>query len=405
MRSFNLLRNIGKFDNVAVGAQLPFKRLTVIYAENARGKTTLAAILRSLASGKPELVTERARLGATHPPHIVVDTGDGALAVFQNGAWNHAAAEIVVFDDTFVAENVCSGIEVGTIQRQNLHELIVGAHGIALTRALQSEVDRIEEHNRTLRERENAIPAQLRGELTVDAFCSLQTVPGLSRLIEEAERRLAAAREADKVAEMPTFSGISLPRIDLEGLRTLLAKSLPDVDASALKRVQEHLERLDRRGEAWVSEGMTLVDQLATQGRNECPFCAQDLDQSPLLSHYRAYFGDAYESLKRDISEGTRGFRSTQSGDVPAAFERSVRETLQRRAFWEAFADVPTVEIDTAAIARTWKSARERIERLLDDKLASPLDPLTVPRRPRRLPLSTTGDAIKSENCLKNWLW
>jgi wobble nucleotide-excising tRNase len=35
----------GRFDNVG-GALLPFSRLTVIYAENGRGKTTLAAILR-----------------------------------------------------------------------------------------------------------------------------------------------------------------------------------------------------------------------------------------------------------------------------------------------------------------------------------------------------------------------
>lgn len=40
VQSFDLLRNVGKFDNVASGAQLTLSRLTVIYAENARGKTT-----------------------------------------------------------------------------------------------------------------------------------------------------------------------------------------------------------------------------------------------------------------------------------------------------------------------------------------------------------------------------
>ena len=43
-----LLRNIGSFDSVAEGANIPLARLTLIYAENGRGKTTLAAILRSL---------------------------------------------------------------------------------------------------------------------------------------------------------------------------------------------------------------------------------------------------------------------------------------------------------------------------------------------------------------------
>lgn len=379
VRTFNLLRNVGKFDNVAAGAQLPLSRLTVIYAENARGKTTLAAILRSLASGRAELVAERARLGAQHPPHVVVDTGAGRPAVFNNGAWSRTAPEIVVFDDTFVAENVYSGIEVGATQRQNLHELIVGAQGITLTRALQSEVDRIEIHNKALRDRENAIPVQTRGRLSVDAFCALAEVADLPQLIEEAERRLAAARDAERVAEMPTFSALSLPSIDLDALGALLAKGLPDLDANALARVQDHLHHLGRGGEAWVGEGMELVERLSGQGYEDCPFCAQDLRSSPVLGHYRAYFGDAYNGLKRMITDTIGDFRAAHDGDVPAAFERSVRETVERQTFWKVFAEVPLVEIDTAAIARTWKSAREHVERLLEAKRAAPLDALNVP--------------------------
>lgn len=379
VRTFNLLRNVGKFDNVAAGAQLPFSRLTVIYAENARGKTTLAAILRSLATGRADLITERARFGAPHLPHVVVDTGAGPAAVFQNGAWSRTAPEIVVYDDTFVAENVCSGIEVGATHRQNLHELIVGAHGVALARTLQSEVDRIEVHNRILRERENAIPSQVRGNLSVDAFCALAEVAEIDRLIEDAERRLAAAREADKVAKMPTFTALSLPKINLDALRALLAKGLPDLDATALARVQDHLRHLGREGETWVGKGMELVGHLSELGCGECPFCAQELRGSPLLSHYRAYFGDAYDGLKREITEAVRNFQATQAGDVPASFERNVRETVERHAFWRAFAELPVVEIDTAAIARTWKSAREQVERLLAAKRATPLDAVVVP--------------------------
>jgi len=47
-----LLRNVGMFDNVSAPATLDLKRLTLVYAENGRGKTTLAAILRSLGTGE-----------------------------------------------------------------------------------------------------------------------------------------------------------------------------------------------------------------------------------------------------------------------------------------------------------------------------------------------------------------
>jgi hypothetical protein len=123
---------VGKFDNVG-GALLPFSRLTVIYAENGRGKTTLAAILRSPASGLAGPILERARLGAPHPPHVVIDLDGGRAAVFQNGAWTRTAPEITIFDDSFVAANVCSGIEVAAFHRQNLHELVVGAQGTPLS--------------------------------------------------------------------------------------------------------------------------------------------------------------------------------------------------------------------------------------------------------------------------------
>ena len=63
-----LLRNIGQFDNVSTSATLDLKRLTLIYAENGRGKTTIAAILRSLGSGEALPINERRRLGAAHPP-------------------------------------------------------------------------------------------------------------------------------------------------------------------------------------------------------------------------------------------------------------------------------------------------------------------------------------------------
>lgn len=379
VRAVNLLRNVGRFDNVNAGAQLVFNKLTVLYAENARGKSTIAAILRSLAAGRPELVTERSRLGAAHPPHIVIDTGIAPPAVFQDGSWNRTAPEIVVFDDTFVSENVCSGIEVGTKHRQNLHELIVGAQGIALARAQQIEVDRVEVHNRDLRDRENAIPAQVRGPLSVDNFCALTPVVDLPRLIEEAERRLAAARDAGRIADVPTFQQLALPRMDLAPLRALLGKGLAGLEADALGRVQQHIGRLGRGGEAWVGQGLEYAGRISREGHDECPFCAQDLNASPLIAHYRGYFGEAYNALKGEIIDASRGFRAAQSGDVPAAFERSIREAIERQSFWKAFAEVPAVEIDTAVIARTWKTAREHVERLLDAKTANPLEAQFVP--------------------------
>jgi hypothetical protein len=95
INALQLVRNIGQFDSVSSAAALRLAAVTLIYAENARGKTTLAAVLRSLATGDPIPVAERRRLGATHPPHVVVDcTGGPPHAIFQNGAWNRTLANM-----------------------------------------------------------------------------------------------------------------------------------------------------------------------------------------------------------------------------------------------------------------------------------------------------------------------
>ena len=94
---------------------------------------------------------------------------------------------------------------------------------------------------------------------------------------------------------------------------------------------------------------------------NLCPFCAQDLQSSPLINHYRAYFSQAYTSLKKDIADEITTIEKRHGGDIPAAFERAVRVAIERREFWRPFTQVPEIALDTAAIARAWKSAREGV--------------------------------------------
>src|SRR2546426_4367608 len=102
-----LIRNIGQFDSVDAAANIPLAQVTLVYSENGRGKTTLAAVLRSLATGNPIPIVERRRLGVQNPPHVVLECGDGAPpATFQNNAWNRTLPAVLVFDDVFIDENV-----------------------------------------------------------------------------------------------------------------------------------------------------------------------------------------------------------------------------------------------------------------------------------------------------------
>ncbi|NHB09267.1 AAA family ATPase [Burkholderia cepacia] len=370
-----LLRNVGQFDSVNAGAQFALNRLALIYAENGRGKTTLAAILRSASTGNTQLVTERHRLGAQHPPHLVLSLLAGPPLIFQNGAWSTTLSNIAVFDDHFVAQNVCAGVEIGTSHRQNLHELILGAQGVTLNATLQVQVARIEEHNRALRALSDAIPADARGAMAVDEFCALAAGADIDDAIKDAERNLAAAQSADVVRQAAAFASLNLPSFDTQTINALLARTLPELEAAAAASVQAHLAKLGRQGATWVSDGMqSVADASAGLDHEICPFCAQDLAGSPLLRHYQAYFSVAYDGLKRDVVEETHALNNAHGELAVLTFERSVREAEQRRTFWGAFLQAPEINVDTAVLARAWAEARDAVAEALSAKRAAPLE-------------------------------
>lgn len=369
-----LLRNIGQFDSVNAGAQIALTKLALIYAENGRGKTTIAAILRSLSTGDAQVINDRQRLGSPSPPHIVLNVA-GQTAMFQNGTWTVLHPHVAVFDDAFVAANVCSGIEIAAGHRQNLHELILGARGVALNATLQGHIARVEEHNRALREKQEAIPAAIRGRFTVDAFCALPVDPNIDTKIQGAERALAAANAAEAIRQQSTFAALSLPAFDTAAINALLARTLPDLEAEAGAQVRGHLRKLGRGGETWVGDGMTRIAG-ASEGAEQdaCPFCAQSLAGSSLIQHYQAYFSEAYEGLKRAITQTGQGVNAVHSGEIQAAFERDVRVAVQGITFWRAFMDVSDVAVDTAAVVRAWIAARDAVLSILRAKAAAPFE-------------------------------
>ncbi|HEX7853466.1 MAG TPA: AAA family ATPase [Sphingobium sp.] len=325
------------------------------------------------------LIEDRHRLGAGDRPHVVLTVG-GAQLVYQNGSWGQPLPRVSVFDDGFVAANVCSGIEIDTSHRQNLHELILGAQGVALNADLQRHVAAIEQHNRELRTKEAAIPAAQRNGLTVEAFCALPADEALEAKMQEAERNLAAAQSADAIRQRDPFSPMFLPGFELAPLQELLARTLPDLQAEAAASVREHLRHLGRGGEAWVGEGMSRIGS-ASKGHegDTCPFCAQDLVSSPLIAHYEAYFSEAYVGLKNSINETGKSTKAAHDGEIQSAFERAVRVAIQAREFWRGFMDIPEITIDTAAILRNWIMASDAVLNVLRSKAAAPLEAIILP--------------------------
>ena len=367
-----LLRNIGTFDSDASAATTDLKRLVLIYSDNGRGKTTLAAILRSLATGDPAPIVERRRLGSQHPPQVVLDCeGDPSNVMFRNGAWNRQVPHIRIYDDVFVEQNVYSGLSVDPHHRQNLHELVLGDEGVALNHRLEKLVSCNERHIKNLKEKSAAIPEQPRGGLSLDAFCDLPKLRDVEVEIEAAEGMLLAARNKGVVRTTSLFESVVLPVFDTEAIKRILLMDLLGLDTEAEARVQAHMGTLGEGGESWVADGMGRSAQGTT---GSCPFCGQNLTGSDLIAHYRAYFSEGYACLKRDVVNMIESIGRTHADGIQVEFERSIGKIRELVQFWSQYYKMPAIEIDTKTVVNDWNAARKAVSELLESKQATPLE-------------------------------
>jgi len=381
-----LFENVGQFDSVSTAGQLRLKPLTLIYAENGRGKTTLSAIFRSLATNDPNPINERRRLGSTGQPHVVIDCDGGPTpAIFRDGAWSRHLPNLAIFDDDFVDQNICSGLAIGPEHRQNLHELILGAQGVTLNQALQAHVETIEALTRSLRNLGNAIPETARFGIPVEEFCALPENPQVDEAIRNVERQLAALGNQAAIAATPPLDKFVLPDTDDTTLAELLAQGLEGIDETANAKVQRHCDAIGRGGESWVAEGVRRVEGgLDHPAGKPCPFCAQDLGGSSLVNHYRSYFATAYRDHKALIERAFEEFHRRFGSEAEMYYARELQVYQDRRAFWSRYIEFPGAAFDVDGIHTAWTTMRAAINRTLQAKANAPLDQIELDEEARQ---------------------
>ena len=92
------IKNVGKFRSYCARGDLQFRRNTLIYAENGRGKTTLCDIFRSLQSGDATFISGRATLGSGDVPVIEVAVDLARPSGPRYGTLVHAVLATVPLD-------------------------------------------------------------------------------------------------------------------------------------------------------------------------------------------------------------------------------------------------------------------------------------------------------------------
>jgi wobble nucleotide-excising tRNase len=213
------IRNVGRLEKCNAIGDLTFRKLTLIFAENSRGKTTLTDILRSLSTGKGEHILGRKTLGSTVAPSAIILIDNDKAVNFRDGAWDGVGPKLAIYDSTFIHENVCAGDRIDHEQKKNLYRVIVGEEGVTLARKVDEYDVAIRDANRDVAAKAAVVRASLPAGMKLEVFLALKPDLKVGEKIDAKQLEIAALEKAKEIKEKASLASISLPQLhDREGL-------------------------------------------------------------------------------------------------------------------------------------------------------------------------------------------
>jgi wobble nucleotide-excising tRNase len=352
------------------GKKYSCHKATLVYADNGRGKSTLATIFRSASGGNAALIAACKTVDGTLPPKVVLQFGSGHKVSFENGVWSEQRPELLVFDADFIGRNVHSGGAVSTEHRKNLLEFALGEPAVSA----RIKVDKATGESKAATEKAQNFESQLASHhigLTITQFEQLAQVSDIDKQISELQKRLIAANNVVALQTRPVPKMLAEPSFDINGLFAALGLALKDIHGDAEKLVKQHISKLGGKGaEGWLSQGRLFGNGDA------CPYCDQDLSSNDLVHAYQTHFNVAYGELKSKISVLQDSVASNTSENIIDAFAQSIGVAVAQAATWAESVPTQPISFDIDAARVAMISFRNFVIDLIRRKVASPADAL-----------------------------
>jgi wobble nucleotide-excising tRNase len=351
----------------ANGDNFKFDKATLIYADNGRGKTTLASILRSISTGDTTLITNRKTIDGVLSQNIVMQFGSGHKVNFDNDIWSEKRPELIVFDSDFIDRNVHSGGSVNTEHRKNLLEFVLGESAVAA----QVEEEKATLSSKIAKDELEKITAALSGHhlgKTLLEFENLQKIEDVDTKIIEQNTHITEAQNAASILSKALSQVIVEPTLDIEGLFSTLAFSLPNIHADAEKTVKQHIVTLGgKSSEIWLSQGQQFND------KDTCPYCGQDTSESNLIRAYQTHFNAAYNELKTKVTSIFDTI-SNDTVNIVENFAKALKITSAQALAWNEHIEIPPIIFEVDTTSAVLAQLRELLINLLNKKISSPAE-------------------------------
>lgn len=371
-----MLERVICIDNVGVfkkGVQhvSSLKKLTLIYADNARGKSTLSSVMLACANGDAKELQGRKTFGATTDQKVVMRfTPPGAAAFnaeFSAAGWSGAKPNLHVFNQAFVERNVYAQGEVQPEQRESLLNLALGHAAIAERAVYEQQGALQKECAGKVAAAEGALSGY-RGELTVDQFIKLEPLNDVDAQLEAVDKEINEARASSRIASRSSFLKLPVPLFDLTSIETVLTSSFNSLALKAEQVAKAHFAKHNgAETERWVADG------LRHKPEDECPFCGQRTGQLDLLKSYKEYFDGAFTAhlgrvanLRQDIGLQVGDRQLTQ---WTARFESNQNVA---QVWSESLELEPLPVIEFEKVSATLDASRATLDGLAQAKAGSP---------------------------------
>lgn len=348
-------------------------KTTLIYADNGRGKSTLATVFRSVSTNDASLIGACKTIDGTLPPKVILQFGNGHKVIFEKGAWSEQRPELFVFDADFIGRNVHSGGTVNTDHRKHLLEFALGEAAVAA----RANVEKSTAEAKAAAEKVQSIQEQLSGHhpsLPLAQFEKLQPISEIDIKLVELQKRLIAANNVAAIQAKPVPQMIAEPIFDLDDLFAGLALSLNNVHADAESVVKQHIAKLGGKGaENWLSQGRQFGNA------SSCPFCDQDISSNDLVKAYQTHFNAAYADLKTKVAALQTKVEIAAAASIVDGFAKSVKVVAAQAESWSEHVPTQPIVFDVPAAESALTVFRDFVADLAHRKKVAPPEPVGSP--------------------------
>ena len=288
LNRINKIQNVGIFKEYKLEPNkhgyINFSKLNLIYGRNGTGKSTVVDLLRSLSTGEDSLIYSRKSLKVRDEQEVLL-TLNNDFYRFSKG-WNKTYANIRIFDQKYINENIFLADTITIDNRRNQFKLIIGESNVKITIDLNKVNEEIRKIDKEIKIVESKLRQEIIGNRSITDFVEMETKSDLREIQLELEELMKSKENLEQInliQNLRTLSKLELPNLNLVDLEKFLSTNSNLLISKAEQEIKNYCKN-KQIDESWIKKGYDYING------NKCPFCNQDFYNSDMFTIFKNYF-------------------------------------------------------------------------------------------------------------------